>query len=90
MLPSNRKPPVLTLTASTLGDVPPSTYDAWVMYVCRHIDSACGFEVEVDDADFHKGPSRDVIERATSGQAATIREALHALWLEWLEGSARC
>jgi hypothetical protein len=56
-------------------------FHTWAIYVCEHIDEACGFEVEVMMRGYH-----DVQDDEISGddEARTIvQEAKARLWDDW-------
>jgi hypothetical protein len=76
--------PTIELSSYDLGDVTAADYDAWVAYVCDHIDEACGFEVAVEQRRYGAaGP--DKITADTPEIARSIREAVAAMWdaAEW-------
>lgn len=79
--------PLLILGRDGMGaDATEADFDAWVSFVCDHIDDACGFEVDVDYRHRREVQS-DVIVRA--GDDETIRviwEAKQALWDRWCAG----
>lgn len=89
MSEQNARRPSIVLGRDGMGLTDESGFDAWVSFVCRHIDAQCGFEVDVDT----KHPRDVQDDRITSGSieeqdSQTVREALEALWERWCSEGA--
>ena len=72
----------ITLTSYSMGDIDQADFDAWLRYVCEHVDEACGVLVaEVDQFRMGTGHDRDVVEGGTEEERARVLEWLaHGGW----------
>lgn len=85
-MPTNKTPKII-LSSDGMCDADEADYEAYTSYICKNIDAACGFEVEVDSADFGRAVSdREAVQAEDEAQAATIREALSDLWERFCGG----
>lgn len=62
-------------------------YDAWVDYVCDHIDEKCGFEVEVERVHNPRDAQDNRIQADGygAGDSQTVRDALADLWVDFCD-----
>lgn len=72
----------IVLSADTGCEMHEADFFAWVSYVGDHIDARCGFEVEVEAADYGDAFA-DRISAETEEREQAIREAKEALWEDW-------
>lgn len=78
----------LHLTSDGMGnEATEADYDAFVAFVCRHIDEAAGQEVDVDAARWGS-PGNDRVTGVDRDVAAKINEAAQDLWNRWCSEGA--
>lgn len=79
--------PSLTLASGNMGPhATDADYDNWVEFVCEHVESLCGFDVDVDSRRFADGGDDRFC--ADGSDRDTIRDALNTLWDRWCSEGA--
>jgi hypothetical protein len=62
-----------------------ATFDRWVAYVCQHIDSAVGFEVDVVE---RMRPGLTLFQATDPDDVRAMREGLRSVWDMWCRAGA--